>query len=62
MKSLTGKKDVVADYQPPRAGDVKHSLAEITRARELLGFEPIVDLQTGLQLTIDWWKASRFSG
>jgi nucleoside-diphosphate-sugar epimerase len=61
LKTLTGKADVVADYQAPRAGDVKHSLADITRARELLGFEPRVDLATGLQLTMDWWKQSRFA-
>ncbi|HSS21130.1 MAG TPA: SDR family oxidoreductase [Pyrinomonadaceae bacterium] len=61
LKTLTGKTDVVADYQPTRAGDVKHSLAEISRARNLLGFEPRVDLRTGLKLTIDWWKNSRFA-
>ena len=61
LKSLTGKTDVVADYQPTRAGDVKHSLADISRAREFLGFEPRVDLRTGLQLTMDWWKNSRFA-
>lgn len=61
LKSLTGKPDVVADYKDTRAGDVKHSLADITRARELLGFEPRVDLRTGLQLTMDWWKKSRFA-
>ncbi|MEP6570501.1 MAG: SDR family oxidoreductase [Acidobacteriota bacterium] len=61
MKSLTGKTDVVADYQSPRAGDVKHSLADITRARELLGFEPRVRLRPGLELTIEWWKNSRFA-
>ena len=36
LKSLTNKPDVSADYQEARAGDVKHSLADITRARELL--------------------------
>ncbi|HEV7682114.1 MAG TPA: SDR family oxidoreductase [Pyrinomonadaceae bacterium] len=61
LKNLTGKPDVVADYQPPRAGDVKHSLADISRARELLGFEPRVGLRPGLELTIDWWKNSRFA-
>jgi nucleoside-diphosphate-sugar epimerase len=59
--SLTGKAGVVADFQPPRAGDVKHSLADITRARTLLGYEPRVALRSGLQLTIDWWKNSRFA-
>lgn len=61
LKELTGKQDVVVDYQEPRAGDVKHSLADITRAREFLGFEPRVDLRSGLQLTMDWWKKSRFA-
>ena len=61
LKDLTGRNDVVADYQDPRTGDVKHSLADISRARALLDFEPQVDLETGLTLTIDWWKKSRFS-
>ena len=61
LKSLTGKLDVTADYQEPRAGDVKHSLADIARARDLLGFEPRVGLRPGLELTIDWWKNSRFA-
>lgn len=61
LKSLTNKPDVSADYQEPRAGDVKHSLADITRARELLGFEPRVGLRSGLEYTIDWWKNSRFA-
>ena len=61
LKGLTGKHDVVADYQEPRAGDVKHSLADISRARELLGFEPRMGLRPGLELTIDWWKDSRFA-
>ncbi len=61
LKSLTGKAEVVADYKDTRAGDVKHSLADITRARELLSYEPGVDLRTGLQLTMDWWKQSRFA-
>jgi nucleoside-diphosphate-sugar epimerase len=61
LKSLTRKPDVVPDYQPPRRGDVKHSLADITRAREWLGYEPGVSLRPGLQFTIDWWKSSRFA-
>jgi len=61
LKSLTGKSEAQADYQPARSGDVRHSLADISRARELLGFEPRVDLRDGLELTIDWWKQSRFA-
>lgn len=61
VQELTGKADVSVDYRAPRAGDVLHSLADITRARELLGFEPRVGLREGLQSTIDWWKQSRFA-
>ena len=61
VKELTGKTDVVVDYKPPRAGDVLHSLADISRAREFLGFEPRVGLREGLQATIEWWKQSRFA-
>src|SRR5687767_10955424 len=61
LQDLTGKTDVTADYQPTRAGDVKHSLADISRARDLLGYEPTIDLRQGLSLTMDWWKNSRFA-
>jgi len=44
---------VEARYQPARPGDVRDSLADLHRARELLGFEPQVDLRTGLARTID---------
>jgi UDP-glucose 4-epimerase len=60
IKSLTGTTEMEVDYLPTRSGDVRDSLADIQRARELLGFEPRVDLRQGLQLTIDWWKQSRF--
>jgi UDP-glucose 4-epimerase len=43
---------VEARYQPARPGDVRDSLADLLRARELLGYEPQVDLRTGLAWTI----------
>lgn len=61
LKQLTGKTDVTAEYRDPRVGDVRHSLADITRARELLGYESRVDLREGLKRTLDWWKTSRFA-
>ena len=61
IKSLIGNDAVETEYREPRAGDVRHSLADITKARELLGFEPRVKLREGLQLTIDWWRQSRFA-
>lgn len=61
LKELTGKQDVTAEYLEPRVGDVRHSLADITLAKEFLEYESKVDLREGLQNTIDWWKSSRFS-
>jgi UDP-glucose 4-epimerase len=61
LKDLTGTAEVEPEYREPRAGDVRHSLADISRARKYLSFEAKVGLREGLQLTIDWWKQSRFS-
>ena len=61
LKQLTGRPDVTAEYREPRVGDVRHSLADITIAQELLGYESKVDLREGLQRTLDWWKTSRFA-
>lgn len=61
LKKLTNRPDASAEYQPSRAGDVKHSLAEISRARTLLEYEPKIGLREGLTRTIDWWKSSRFA-
>ncbi len=45
-----------ARYEPVRAGDVKHSLADISAARTILGYEPPVDLPTGLRATVSWFR------
>ena len=57
MRDLIGAK-VSVTYGPPRAGDVKDSLADITRARTLLGYEPKVSFQEGLRQTVDWYRHS----
>ena len=44
-------------YRDFRAGDVRHSLADITRARTLLGYEPEYDVRQGLRLAGDWYDA-----
>jgi nucleoside-diphosphate-sugar epimerase len=61
LKVITGRPEVTAEYREARVGDVRHSLADITRARELLGYEPTVGLQEGLRKTIEWWKQSRYA-
>ena len=43
-------------FEPPRPGDVKHSLADITRAKTLLGYSPRYDLESGLARTVEWFR------
>ena len=61
LKKITSRPDAVADNQPPRSGDVKHSQADNTRAIECLGYKELVGLEDGLRKTIEWWKSSRFA-
>jgi len=61
LKRVTGKTDAEAEYREPRVGDVHHSHADITLAREFLGYEPRVGLEEGLRKTIEWWKQSRYA-
>lgn len=49
--------DVQPLHQPPRAGDVRESLADITAARRWLNFEPQVGLEEGLQRSIEYYRA-----
>ena len=41
---------------PPRPGDIRHSLADIKRARKLLRYRPRVSFEAGLKLTVDWYR------
>lgn len=43
-------------YGPTRSGDVKHSLADLSRAEEHLGYTPKVDFEQGLRLTVEWYR------
>ena len=52
IRELIGT-DLEAQYLDPRPGDVPHSLADISKARELLGFNPEIDLRDGLARTIE---------
>jgi nucleoside-diphosphate-sugar epimerase len=49
--------EVTARYGPKRPGDVRDSLADITMAREKLGFSPSVDIADGLREYVDWVSA-----
>jgi len=43
-------------YTDPQPGDVKHSLADISKAKELLGYEVKVDFKEGLKRTVEWFR------
>jgi len=58
MCELFGRDDLKPVHAPERAGDVKHSQADLTKARELLEYSPIVDFRSGLRETVDWYKDS----
>ncbi|HEY8459206.1 MAG TPA: SDR family oxidoreductase [Blastocatellia bacterium] len=51
--------NLTAHYAENRAGDVRHSLAAISRARDLLGYRPIVGLAEGLRRTVEWYRKNR---
>jgi nucleoside-diphosphate-sugar epimerase len=53
LEAITGEQ-ITPLHDEGRPGDVRHSLADISRAREKLGYEPAVDLRTGVQLTYDY--------
>jgi nucleoside-diphosphate-sugar epimerase len=55
INEITGK-SVRPVYAPTRKGDVKHSLADITAAKKLLGFQPVVSFKDGLRKAIDWYR------
>ncbi len=48
--------NVEPSHEAPRAGDVRHSVASITRGRERLGYAPVVTLEEGLQRTIAYFR------
>jgi UDP-glucose 4-epimerase len=55
VREVTGR-DVQAKHVPPRAGDVRDSLASLERAKLALGYEPLVGLRDGLDRTWAWFE------
>jgi nucleoside-diphosphate-sugar epimerase len=43
-------------YEAPRKGDVRHSVADISKAGKMLGYSPEITLETGLRLVLDWYR------
>ena len=50
--------DIAAQYDPPRIGDVRASLASIDKAEALLGYKPALDFEMGIKEAIDWYYKS----
>jgi UDP-glucose 4-epimerase len=55
INKIAGK-DILPEYAEPRAGDIRHSQADIARATEQLGYQPKVSFEEGLRHTIEWYR------
>ena len=47
---------IMAGYGPDRAGDIKHSNADISKAKELLGYNPEWSFEKGIKAAIEWYR------
>lgn len=56
MAKAMGREDLTPVYQPDRAGDIKHSFADLTRTSATIGYKPIVGFEQGLNVTMDWYR------
>ncbi|MBA2505540.1 MAG: SDR family oxidoreductase [Thermoleophilaceae bacterium] len=54
LREISGR-EIEPDFQPARAGDIKHSLADVSRARADLGWEPSIDFRDGLKRTFEYF-------
>jgi nucleoside-diphosphate-sugar epimerase len=61
LKQITGAA-VDPIYGPSRAGDVRDSLADIEKAKALLGYTPLVSLEDGLRRTVEWYTGTERRG
>ncbi len=59
MAGLLGHAELTPTHEPDRAGDVKHSLADLGKAKGVLGYEPVVDFAQGLAATVAWYRDER---
>ncbi len=58
LAKALGKEHIQPKFGPDRKGDIKHSNADISKARELLGYSPEFDFERGLNEAIEWYKAN----
>jgi UDP-N-acetylglucosamine 4-epimerase len=60
LKIIAGS-DLNANFSPSRLGDVKHSVADISKAQRMLGYVPPIKVEQGLQKAFDWFKEHGFN-
>lgn len=53
--------DLAAEYRGERIGDVRHSLADISKAKNLIGYDPEFSVSEGLAIAFDWYKKHQIS-
>jgi nucleoside-diphosphate-sugar epimerase len=58
MAAWLKRPDLSPIHAPERAGDVKHSLADLSLAKQILGYSPIVDFSPGLDVTMQWYRTA----
>src|ERR1700756_5578989 len=58
LQDLTGYKGQ-PKYGPERGGDIKHSLADISKAEAALGYKPLVNFEEGLRRTVEWYRSKQ---
>jgi UDP-glucuronate 4-epimerase len=59
LEQALGKKAMV-DHQPPQLGDVPITYADVSKARQLLGYDPQTKIETGINRFVDWFKKQPF--
>lgn len=58
---LTGKQGIIPVYDKPRPEDMPHTLADISKARKMLGYAPSTSLEEGLRRFVSWYKVRKVS-
>lgn len=56
MAGLFERGDLLPEYAPPREGEVRHSRADLHKSSQVLGYEPIVGFEAGLEQTVRWYQ------
>lgn len=56
MAHAMGREDLKPVYQADRAGDIKHSYADLAKISAMIGYKPVVGFEQGLKVTMDWYR------